>query len=125
MASEKAVKLLRKKGAPFTERQVAAMSEQEAWGWVIAHDKQTRETKAQSQLDQICFTGFTDSEREELREIAEQAGFEVKDSVTKRLVILVTGENAGPSKIAKAEAQGSIVTDEAGFKDYVRSKKED
>jgi len=125
MASEKAAKILRKKEAPFTEDQIAAMSEREAWTWIFAHDKRIREMNVQSKLPQICFTGFTDSEKEELREIAHQAGFEVKDSVTKSLVILVAGGNAGPSKIAKAEAQGCIVTDKAGFMDYVRSKKED
>lgn len=125
MASEKAAKILRKREAPFTEDQIAAMSEREAWAWIFSHDQQTREMKVQSKLPQICFTGFTDSEKEELREIARQAGFEIKDSVTKSLVILVTGENAGPSKTAKAEAQGCIVTDKAGFIDYVRSKKLD
>jgi NAD-dependent DNA ligase len=124
MASEKAGQILRKKEAPFTEDQIAAMSEREAWAWIFSHDQKIREMKAQSKLPQICFTGFTDSEKEELREIAQQSGFEIKDSVTKNLGMLVTGENAGPSKIAKAEAQGCIVTDEAGFMDYIRSKKE-
>ena len=125
MASEKAARILRKREAPFTEGQIAAMSEREAWAWIFAADKKTREMHAQAKLPQICFTGFTDSKREELTEIAQLAGFEVKDSVTKNLVILVAGENAGPSKIAKAEAQGCIVTDESGFRDYVRSTKED
>jgi NAD-dependent DNA ligase len=125
MASEKAAKILRKKEAPFTEDQIIAMSEREAWAWIFAHDQKIREAKAQAKLLQICLTGFTDSKKEELRAIAQQGGFEVKDSVTKNLVLLVTGENAGPSKITKAEAQGCVVTDEAGFMEYVRSKKED
>jgi NAD-dependent DNA ligase len=125
MASEKAAKILRKKEAPFTEAQIAAMSEREAWTWIFAHDQKIREMKAQAKLPQICFTGYTDLEKEKLGDIAKQIGFEVKDSVTKNLVMLVTGENAGPSKIAKAEAQGCITTDEAGFMAYVRSRKED
>ena len=114
---EKAAKRSRTKEGSFTEDQIWAMSERDAWTWIFAHDQKTREMKLQSKLPQICFTGFSDSKKEELREIAKQAGFEAKDSVTKTLVIPVVGENAGPSKIAKPQIQGCIVTDEAGFMD--------
>jgi NAD-dependent DNA ligase len=122
MASEKVARILRKKEAPFTEEQISALSEHDAWTWIYAHDKQAREVKAKAKQPQVCFTGFTDSEKEKLKVIARQAGFEVKDSVTKGCAILVAGANAGWSKLEKAEAQGCIVVDEAGFMEYLRSK---
>lgn len=124
MASEKAAQILRKREAPFTEQEIAMMSERDAWGWILANDRAAREMKAQTKLPQVCFTSFTDSQRIRLQEIASKIGFKTKDSVTKTLVILVTGENAGPSKVKKAQAQGCIITDETGFMNYVRNKNE-
>lgn len=122
MASEKAARILRKKEAPFTEEQISAMSERDAWAWIYAQEKQARESRANAKLPQVCFTGFTDSEKERLKASALQAGFEVKDSVTKSCALLVAGATAGWSKLEKAEAQGCTVVDEAGFIEYVRSK---
>jgi DNA ligase (NAD+) len=122
MASEKAARILRKREAPFTQDQITTMPESQAWAWIYANDREFSTKKSQARIPEVCFTGFTDSERDMLSDAARQVGLHVKDSVTKNLLILVIGENAGPSKIAKAEKQRCIITDRDGFADYVRSK---
>lgn len=124
MASEKAAKILWKMEASFTREQIEAMPEGQAWGLIRTHERKLRELRAAAKLPQICFTGFKDSEKEKLSQLAKQVGLEVKDCVTKNLVILVTGDNAGPSKIAKAKAQGCTIFPEDGFMDYLRSRKD-
>jgi len=123
MASEKAAKILWKLEAPFTPEQVAAMPEAQAWAWIRPRERKLSEMKARMKLPQICFTGFKNSQKEKLRQLATQIGFDVKDGMTKNLAILVIGENAGPSKISKATAQGCTILTEGGFIDYFRSKK--
>ena len=50
-------------------------------------------------------------------------GFTVRDSVTKGLTVLVAGSNAGPTKLAKAEAQECTITDATGFLTYLEMRK--
>ncbi|GIU13070.1 BRCT domain-containing protein [Shewanella sp. MBTL60-007] len=64
---------------------------------------------------EICFTGFTAGERNELETIGESIGLSVKKSVTKNLHILCVGENAGPSKVDKAREAGSVVINKSQF----------
>jgi NAD-dependent DNA ligase len=98
------------------------MSDRDGWSWIYGHDKVKKEYKA-SKLPEICFTGFPDTEKERLCQLALEAGLLVKDSVTKNLALLVTGAFAGPSKLSKAEKQGCTVTDEAGFLDFIKRRK--
>jgi hypothetical protein len=64
MATEKVARILRARGN-FSEEQIAAMSDGEAWDWVY------RQRKApEPRCDQICFTGFS-VERDELEATAE------------------------------------------------------
>lgn len=123
MASEKAARILRKRETPLSDSQIVAMSEIDAWALIFNYDEKIRAQKAKGKLPQVCFTGFTDSEKDSLCKIARDASLEAKDSVTKNLRILVTGENPGPVKVAKAEAQGCIVTDLERFIAYVESYK--
>src|ERR1043165_3107648 len=113
MASEKAARILWKREAPYTPEQVAGMPEQDAWAWILPDDRKRREIKAKSKLPQVCFTGFKESDKNSLRQLASHAGFEVKDCVTKNLAILVTGENAGQSKLEKAKAQKCKIMSES------------
>ena len=94
------------------------MSEAEAWHHIYAHDQARSKTQKARNVE-VCFTGFTDDQKTVLTKSAIQAGFTVRDSVTKSLRILVAGANVGPSKLAKAEAQNCIVTDATGFLAYV------
>ena len=123
MASEKARQILWKIEAPFTQEQIAAMPEGQAWGLIRQHDRKLREIRERLRLPQICFTGFKNSDKGRLKKLATQAGFEVKDCVTKKLKILVIGDNRGPDKIAKANAQGCPVFTEDAFMDYLQTKK--
>lgn len=113
MLSEKAARILRRIGS-FTEEQLEGMSEAEAWHHIYAHDRAKSKTQKATNPE-VCFTGFTDAQKTVLIESAIQAGFTVRDSVTKSLRVLVAGSNAGPSELAKAEAQECIVTDATGF----------
>lgn len=122
MASEKARKILVKMEAPFTEQEIAVLPEGDAWGWIRPRERKLSEEKQARRLPQICFTGFKNSDREKLSHLASQIGFDVKQPVTRQLVILVIGDNLGSSKIEKAKTQGCIIFTENEFMDYFRSK---
>jgi NAD-dependent DNA ligase len=122
MASEQVARILRSRGAPFTEEQITSMSDSDGWAWITAFDKTRSEAKLKSpQKPQICFTGFVVTDRDRLAAIAESYGYQVKDSVTKHLALLITGAEPGPSKLNKARQQGCSITDEAGFLELVRT----
>jgi len=121
MLSEKATRILRRIGS-FTEEQLDGMSEAEAWHHIYAHDQAKSKTQ-KARNPEVCFTGFTDDQKTVLTQSAIQAGFAVRDSVTKTLRVLVAGSNAGPSKLAKAEAQDCIITDATGFLAYIEIMK--
>jgi NAD-dependent DNA ligase len=122
MASQRVADILRSRSAPFTEDQIQMMTDRVGWSWIYGDDK-TREKFKAPTPPEICFTGFPDKEKERLCVIALDAGLLVKDSVTKKLALLVTGAFAGPSKLIKAEQQGCTITDEAGFLEFIRSRK--
>src|SRR2546423_4282978 len=109
MASERVGKILWKIEAPFSAEEIAVMPEGQAWGIVRQHDRKLREIRDRKRLPQVCLTGFKASDKERLKQIAIQAGFEVKDAVTQRMVILITGENVGPNKLESAKAQNCTI----------------
>ena len=100
MPSEKLTRILKAK-SPFSPAQIAVMSEVEGWDWVYANAASRKD-----RLAQICFTGFSASEKIELAALAQEHKLAVATSVTKDLAFLCTGESAGPAKLAKAMAQG-------------------
>lgn len=61
---------------------------------------------------QILFTGFTKDRRSQLERDAEAVGLRVVSSVTKTLMFLCCGMNAGPMKTEKARDQGVFIVDE-------------
>jgi DNA ligase (NAD+) len=69
-----------------------------------------------SMLDgkKVLFTGSLSRSRDEFQAMAEQAGAKVLSAVSKNLDYLIVGEHPG-SKLAKAEALGISILDEAGF----------
>jgi NAD-dependent DNA ligase len=120
MASEQVARILRSRGAPFTSEQVTSMSDADGWAWITAFDKAKSEAKPKSpEQPQVCFTGFVVTDKDRLAAMAENCGYQVKDSVTKNLALLVTGPEPGPSKLNKARQQGCPVTDEAGFLELI------
>lgn len=122
MASKRVADILISRGAPFTAAQIELLSDADGWRWIYANDQQAQQDKFAARLPEICFTGFGPDDKARLIEAGLKAGFNVKDAVTKNLRILVTGANAGPSKIKKATAQNCIITDEEGFWDYLKSQ---
>lgn len=64
----------------------------------------------------VCFTGALGVPRGQASKMAEAAGYEVKNSVTKGLTYLVTPDpESGSSKNEKAKKYGTKVIDEAEF----------
>lgn len=100
MPSDKLTRILKAK-SPFSAAQIEAMSEADGWDWVYANAKPHKE-----KFTQVCFTGFSATEKATLAAAAVEARLEVVASVTKNLAFLCAGENAGPAKLAKARGQG-------------------
>jgi len=71
--------------------------------------------RKKEKLPEICFTGFSATEKARLCEIAESAHMLVAHSVTVSLSYLCIGENVGPAKLAKAQDQGTIFLSAAQF----------
>lgn len=104
MPSERLTLILRAK-SEFTPEEIAGMSEAEGWRWVYANKPPPKKKKPQ-----VCFTGFTDAEKDELRRLAGAHDWlDVVGSVTKDLEFLCTGPNAGPAKLAKAKQQDVVL----------------
>lgn len=58
---------------------------------------------------QILFTGFAKAERAAFESQAVAAGLAVVGTVTKNLIFLACGGNAGPAKVEKARAQNVYI----------------
>lgn len=110
MASEKPTMILMSK-TDMKKEEIDALADPEAWNLIYS----IRSIKARDDRLQICFTGFGASKKEELANLATRHNFKVVSSVTKHLDFLCGGENAGPKKIEKAEAQGVEYLDEKQF----------
>ena len=105
MPSEKVARILRSK-TELSDEEIEVLSDAEAWSIVYSLKSSKPEAK---QKAQICFTGFSPFEKETLSEAAEQKGFKVVKSVTKKLSFLCTGDDPGPVKLEKARAQGATI----------------
>jgi len=110
MASEKPTMILLSK-SDMTKEEISALSDAEAWKLIYS----IRTVKAKDTRLQVCFTGFGTSKKQELNDLANSNNFKVVSSVTKKLDFLCGGENAGPKKIEKAEAQGVQFLNEEQF----------
>tara|TARA_R110002110_G_scaffold386536_1_gene598220 strand:+ start:185 stop:682 length:498 start_codon:yes stop_codon:yes gene_type:complete len=71
---------------------------------------------------EVCFTGFAKSEKEQLIKLAEENEMFVRTSVSHNLGLLVCGENAGWSKLKKAnKMRVPRVFGIDGFHDYLET----
>lgn len=118
MVSEKLAAILLSR-TDFSPEDISRMDEAEGWRLVYELDRKLKSEK--TRFPEICFTGFGKSDKERLTELATRAGFVVKEVVTQSLVLLVAGDNAGPSKLRKAEKQNCPITDERGFMESLHS----
>lgn len=109
MAGEKVTQILKSR-SKFSAEQISEMSDAQGWEWIYANAKPKKE-----KLSQICFTGFSIAEKEELSALAKSTNLEVVASVTKSLAFLCAGDNAGPAKLKKATDQGTTVLTKDNF----------
>ena len=116
MASDKPTMILLSK-SDMSKDEISSLSDAEAWKIIYS----IRSSKAKDDRIQICFTGFGVSKKQELIEISNKNNFKVVSSVTKKLDYLCGGENAGPKKIEKAEAQGVQFLTESQFLQLVET----
>lgn len=79
------------------------------------HRIQPLDAEPDLQRLEICFTGFKQSRRIELERLAEKCNFKVVKSVTVGLDYLVTGPNAGPTKIEHARSIPATILGENEF----------
>ena len=101
MASDKPTMILLSK-SDMSKEEISDLTDAEAWRIIYS----IRSTKVRDDRLQICFTGFGSSKKKEFVDLANDNRLKVVGSVTKKLDFLCGGENAGPKKIEKAEAQG-------------------
>lgn len=110
MESEKLLRIMRA-NAPHAETELAAMSDADGWRWVYENSPPRK-----APTDTVCFTGYSAAECEELHALAARATWlTITSTVTKKLTYLCAGTNAGPAKVAKAQAQGVPIIDRAEF----------
>jgi NAD-dependent DNA ligase len=107
MAGERITRILKAK-SDLSNEEIAQMTDREAWAWLYRHFPPTTK-RHKKNLAEICFTGFSVSERAVLEQEAQEAHLDVVKSVTKQLRYLVAGLNAGPTKLQKAREQEVVV----------------
>lgn len=66
-------------------------------------------------VNQILFTGFAAAHRAELEQKALKSGLKVMSTPGKTLTFLCYGDNAGPTKVAKAQEAGAFIIDAEQF----------
>jgi len=109
MPSEKLTRILKAR-SPFSPEQIEAMTDAEGWEWVYSHASPRKE-----KLPSVCFTGFSQSDKDALSALATGAHLRVVGSVNKSLSFLCAGDDAGPAKLAKAKEQGIAILTQAEF----------
>ncbi|XP_060066245.1 replication factor C subunit 1-like [Ylistrum balloti] len=80
---------------------------------------------AENCLEGLTFvlTGVSESfERDDLKQMVEKYGGKVTGSVSKKTNYLVAGRDSGESKLQKARGFGTIILDEDGFLNLIKTK---
>lgn len=112
MPSERVAMILRSK-TDLSEAEIAELDDRA--GWAIIYTTKSKRA-APDPRTEVCFTGFSPSDKTTLMNLAQDAGMHVAKSVTKNLRILCAGANAGSKKLEKARAQDVMVLSEAEFR---------
>lgn len=71
--------------------------------------------------NQIIFTGFNASLREDLEQKALDFGLRVMKTTGKTLTFLCYGDNAGPAKVERALAAGAFIIDSEQFLSMIQT----
>jgi DNA polymerase-3 subunit epsilon len=69
----------------------------------------------------VVLTGFAKSDSQEYAHRLNKLGAIIKDGVNKKTNILITGYNAGPSKMQKAQEVGARIISEEEFKEIINN----
>ncbi|MEZ4877719.1 MAG: BRCT domain-containing protein [Flavobacterium sp.] len=112
--SEKLTRILRS-NTTLSELDLNNLTERQ--GWEIVY---SLKPKAEPKIE-ICFTGFSPNEKSELTKFAEENNFHIAKSITVNLNFLCCGENAGPSKMKKAEEQNIILLNADEFRNLIET----
>lgn len=110
MADHRTTRILGSK-TNMSPGEIEQLTTLQAWKVIYAF----RQKREKDERLQVCFTGFNDARKIELKILAENRNFKVVTQVTKSLDFLCSGGAPGPAKIAKAEAQGVPVISEQQF----------
>ena len=110
--SEKLTRIL-KSNTVLSELEYNNLTERQGWDIVYS-----LKPKAVPKIE-ICFTGFSPNEKSALTKIAEENNFHIAKSITVNLNFLCCGENAGPSKIKKADEQNVILLNADEFRNLI------
>lgn len=70
----------------------------------------------------VCFSGSMNMTRDRETEKFEELGIHVKNSITKKTDVLVTGYNVGQTKLNKAHKYGIKVLSEHLFFEWLRKE---
>ncbi len=71
----------------------------------------------------VVLTGFAKSDSQKYAHKLNELGAIIKDVVNKKTNILITGYNAGPSKMQKAQEAGARIISEEEFKEIIKQIK--
>jgi BRCT domain type II-containing protein len=112
--SNKLVTILKSK-TELSELELSNLTENQGWKIVYA-----LKTKTEPKVE-ICFTGFSPTEKNTLTKIATINNFHIAKSITVNLNFLCCGENAGPSKMKKAEEQNVILLNSEEFYNLIET----
>ena len=106
---------------PANQHMLAGLREAGLWPVAAAEPAEAAGESGPLQGKNILFTGTLSIARGKAKQLAEAAGAVVLGSVSKKLDILVVGENPG-SKLEKAQSLGITVLDEAAFLDLLADR---
>ena len=116
MPNEKSTMILQSK-TDLSREEIECLSDAEAW----AHIYSIRSTKANDKRLQICFTGFGETKKTQLVDIAFGKKLKVVASVTRKLDFLCCGETPGPKKLEEAMIKGAQILTEREFIDMIET----
>lgn len=71
---------------------------------------------------EVCFTGFSKKDKDNLIKLAKENDLLVRTEITKKLSLLVCGDNSGPAKLKQASKMGiSKVYGIEGFSAFIKT----
>lgn len=113
VASERVMKILEFRQAPFTRAELEAMTERDAWKWLYKHfpaKGRLRGSQRDPTIPAVVLSGMPEDTRPDLKEYAKACGFRVVSGMSPTVKYLVVGDAPGPAKMQYAlEHQVQVV----------------